>query len=437
MYEEKKMDEKLIRDISTYIDSKKDDLLETLGRYIQFHSINVEMLQEGETSEIAECQKWVARQLEGMGCFQKVDYYEMEEGRPNVVGLMEGSGGGRSLLFNSHSDVVTVSDEQSRAWTGLSPFDGGIKEGKVWGRGASDMKSGGTAMMYAVQAIKELGIRLKGDLYLTYVDGEESGRADIGIWSLIDRGYTADFGIMCEPTSMSIFNKSKGEIYFDIKISGQSTHICNRYKTIWPRKSKEERLGVNAIDKMVRLINAFAELERSWGLDYYDPDLDPGSTTLTVSVIRGGESFSAQAGQCEMTIASMFAPQLTVDDIKRQIIDTIDYVADHDYWLKDHRPEYSLPFPAKVPLNVAEDDPAVLEMKRSFEQVTGRPPNIGPSPFVGDMNYMFEKGVKCAVWGPGDIGLAHGTNEYVEIDQVLTAAKVYAATIVNWCGAVE
>ena len=259
------MDEKLIHDIGSYIDEKKEDLLETLGRYIQFRSINVEMLQEGETSEIVACQKWVADRLKSMGGFQKVDYYELEEGRPNVIGLMKGSGGGRSLLFNCHSDVVTVSEEQDRAWTGLKPFDGGVKDGKVWGRGASDMKSGGTAMLYAAQAIKDLGIRLKGDLLLTYVDGEESGRAEIGIWSLIDRGYTAGFGIMCEPTSMRIFNKSKGEIYFDIKITGQSTHICNRYKTIWPQKKKEDRLGVNAIDKMVRLINAFGELERSWG----------------------------------------------------------------------------------------------------------------------------------------------------------------------------
>ena len=327
-----------------------------------------------------------------------------------MVGLKKGSGGGRSLLFNAHSDVVMVSEEQERSWTELSPFDGGVKDGMVWGRGATDMKSGGTAMLYAAKALKDLGIELKGDLLLTYVDGEESGRAEIGIWSLIDKGYTADFGIMTEPTSVrNIYNKSKGEIYFDIKITGESTHICNRYKTIWPQWHREDQVGVNAIDKMVRLINAFNELERSWGLDYYDPTLDPGSTTLTVSMIRGGESFSAQAGECTMTVASMFVPQLRVEDISKQIIDTIDYVADHDHWLKDHRPEYSLPFPAKQPLNLPDDDERVKTVIAAYEGIMAESPVIGPSPFVGDMNYLAEKGVPCIVWGPGDIGLAHGT----------------------------
>jgi acetylornithine deacetylase len=429
-------DEKLIAEIGGYIDSQKDAMLETLKRFINFKSINIEMLGEGETSELAECQRWVKDQLEKTGYFDTIDLYELEADRPNVVGVHSSSGGSgvRSLLFNAHTDVVKVSEEQERTWTELGPFDGGVKDGKVWGRGACDMKSGGTAMIFAARALKELGIKLKGDFLLTFVDGEESGRADIGIWSLIDKGYTADFGIMTEPTNLHIFNKSKGEIYYEIKITGESTHICNRYKTIWPQRSRELQLGVNAIDKMVRLINAFNELERSWGLDYYDPDLDPGSTTLTISQINGGESFSAQAGECSMMIASMFAPQLSVEDVRKQIIDTIDYVADHDYWLKDHRPVYELPFPPKVPLNVGMDDERVKAAVSAHEQVMGESPRIGPSPFVGDMNYLFEKGVKCIVWGPGDIGQAHGTNEYVEIEQLLSAAKLYAATALNWCG---
>ena len=428
-------DDRLVEQIASFIDSERDNILQTLKRYINFRSINVEMLGDGEKSEIAECQRWVESELNRLGCFDKVDYYELEEGRPNVVGVKGGSGGGPSLLFNAHSDVVMVSEEQERGWTELSPFDGGVKDGKVWGRGSADMKSGGTAMIYAVKALKELGVELKGDLLLTYVDGEESGRADIGIWSLIDKGYTADFGIMTEPTSVcNIYNKSKGEVYYDIKITGESTHICNRYMTIWPQRNREDQVGVNAIDKMVRLINAFNELERSWGLDYHDASLDPGSTTLTVSMIRGGESFSAQAGECSMTVASMFVPELSVKDISKQIIDTINYVADHDYWLKDHRPEYKLPFPAKEPLNVPDDDERVKAVLSAYESVMGSPPVLGPSPFVGDMNYLSEKGVPCIVWGPGDIGSAHGTNEGVDIEQVLNAAKLYAASAATWCG---
>jgi acetylornithine deacetylase len=430
------MGDSLAKKIHEYIDSQKDEILATLKRYIGFRSINKEQLLEGEKTEIVECQRWLENEMKRMGYFDKVDFYELEKGRPNVVGVKRGSGGGRSLLFNTHSDVVTVSEEQKRKWTMLSPFDGGVKDGKAWGRGATDMKGGGVASLFAVKAIQALGVKLKGDLLLTFVDGEESGRAEIGIWSLIGKGYKTDFAVFCEPTNFeNIYNKSKGEIYFDIKVKGESTHICNRYKTVWPQKSKKEQIGVNAIDKMVKIINALTELERSWGLDYYDPELEPGTTTVTVSMIRGGESFSAQAGECEMTIASMFDPALTVDEVRGQLMGTIDYVASHDHWLKDHRPEVKLPFPAKVPLKVPRDSDAIKTLVGAFEAITGKAPNVRPSPFVGDVNYLFEKGVSGVNWGPGDLNMGiHGANEYVPVEQVLQAAKAYAMAAASWCG---
>ena len=426
------MNEKLIGEINAYIDSEKDNLLGMLKRYINFKSINTEQLLEGEKTEMVECQKWIAGEMEKTGFYDTVDYYELEKGRPNVAAVKKGTGGGPSLMFNAHTDVVTVSEVQKREWTELSPFDGSVKDGKVWGRGATDMKSGGTAMFYGAKAIQALGLKLKGDLMLTYVDGEESGRAEIGIWSLLDKGYKADFAVMCEPTSLRVFNKSKGEIYYDIKVVGSSTHICNRYLTLWPQA--DGQVGVNAIEKMVKIINAFSELERSWGLDFRDKDLGPGNTTLAISLIRGGESFSAQAGECELSIASMFDPNLTVQFMKDQIEGTIKFVAEHDYWMKDHMPTYSIPFPPKVPLNVPENDPGVQAVKSSVEQISGEKACITPSPFVGDANYMFEKGGKSIYWGPGLISLAHGTNEYVEVDEFIQAAKMYAATIVNYCG---
>ncbi|MFW6180309.1 MAG: M20 family metallopeptidase [Spirochaetota bacterium] len=427
--------EKLVQDIGDYIDAQKEEMLSTLKQYINFRSVNVEQLLEGEKSEIAECQKWLKGRMQEMGYFDTVDLYEMEKGRPNVAGVKKGSGGGSSLMLNTHSDVVTVSEEQRQGWTELGPFDGGVKNGRVYGRGATDMKGGGTAMLYAVKTLKELGVRLKGDLLLTYVDGEESGRAEIGCWSLLDRGYTADFAIMGEPTGLQIYNKSKGEIYLEITVHGVSTHICNRYATVWPQAAPEQQIGVNAIDKMVKIINAFAELERSWGLQYYDPDLERGSTTIAVSLLRGGESFSAQAGECFMEIASMFAPQLTVEEVKRQLLGTIECVSRFDHWLKNHPPVVNIPFPPKVPLDVPRDADSVLALAEAFRQVKGAEPAVKPSPFVGDVNYMFEKGIPGVNWGPGDLSMGiHGTNEYLPVEQLLDAAKLYAAAAVSYCG---
>jgi acetylornithine deacetylase len=121
--------------------------------------------------------------------------------------------------------------------------------------------------------------------------------------------------------------------------------------------------------------------------------------------------------------------------MKDQIEGAIRFVAQNDYWMKNHPPTLSIPFPPKVPLNVDANDPAIKAVASASEQVTGEKARVTPSPFVGDANYMFEKGVKSIYWGPGNIDLAHGTNESVDIDEFVLAAKVYAATIVNWCGA--
>jgi acetylornithine deacetylase len=152
------VDKNILKDIEQYIDTEKDRMLATLQKYIQFRSINNEMLEEGQKSEMVDCQKWVSSELESLNYFDKVEYYELEEGRPNVAALKRGSGGGRSLMLNGHSDVVVVSQEQEESWTTLAPFDGGVQDGKVWGRGATDMKAGNTAAIYAAKALKALNL---------------------------------------------------------------------------------------------------------------------------------------------------------------------------------------------------------------------------------------------------------------------------------------
>ncbi len=139
-----------------------------------------------------------------------------------------------------------------------------------------------------------------------------------------------------------------------------------------------------------------------------------------------------------MMIACMISPQTTVDNIKKQIIDTIEYVATHDYWLKDYKPEFKIPFPPKVPLDIPAGEDSIKTLVSSFEQVMESKAVVAPSPFVGDVNYMFEKGIKGVNWGPGDLSMGiHGANEHVPVDQVVAAAKLYAATAINWCGIAE
>ena len=193
--------DKVLNKIYDYIDDHRDDMLKILKEYINFRSVNTEQVLGGETTEMVACQQWVSQELEKTDYFSKVDYNEKAKGRPNVVGVRKGNGNGRSLHFNAHTDVVTVSQEQAAQWSMLSPFDGGVKDGKAWGRGASDMKAVGTAMLHAAKTLAAHDVQLKADLLLSFVNGEESGRADISVFILLDRGYTSDFSIMAKPTN--------------------------------------------------------------------------------------------------------------------------------------------------------------------------------------------------------------------------------------------
>ena len=113
---------------------------------------------------------------------------------------------------------------------------------------------------------------------------------------------------------------------------------------------------------------------------------------------------------------------------------TIDYVSNHDHWLKNRSPKVNVPFPGKEPLNVSEKDTGVAVLANAYEQVLGKPPKMGPGFFVGDANYLFEKGQKCIFFVPEnpDCGV-HGTNEYVPVEHVIGATKIYAAMAMNWC----
>ncbi len=170
------------------------------------------------------------------------------EGRPNVVGVLKGSGGGRSLLFNGHVDVIPAGAPES--WL-HGAWSGDLADGRLYGRGASDMKSGLATMTMAVKAIQESGIRLQGDVILEYtVDEELSGN---GTLACVMKGYKADGGICCETSSMRVQPGSIGRIWFEIKVQGKAAGIQRRWE------------GINAIDKGYLVTQAVADFERLQG----------------------------------------------------------------------------------------------------------------------------------------------------------------------------
>src|SRR5690554_3889785 len=123
-----------------YIERTEDELVSFLSDYLRFRSINPDMLAEGETTELRECQEWLAQQLESWQAFDDVQLIGVDTEQPNVAARRKGSGGDADLLFNGHTDVVPVTSEQEENWTIGTPWGGEVIDGKIVGRGASDMK---------------------------------------------------------------------------------------------------------------------------------------------------------------------------------------------------------------------------------------------------------------------------------------------------------
>src|SRR4029077_12194023 len=156
-----------------------------------------------------------------------------EPGRENAVGVVRGSGGGRSLIYNGHVDVVPPGDPA--IWTGGNPFSGRNDGQRIWGRGASDMKSGVVAQAFAARALADAKVALRGDLILEAVVGEEVMDHEAGVTATIKRGYTADAAVVSEPSAppapLAVVPVSPGLLWFSVTAPGKATHASMRGPT--------------------------------------------------------------------------------------------------------------------------------------------------------------------------------------------------------------
>src|SRR5688572_4089533 len=361
------------------VDERADEIIAFAAELIRQPSVNPDL----EPNDLAErpAQDWLRDQLRSFEAFDTVDSWEVEKNRPNVVAVREGIGGGRSLVWSSHTDVVPVTPEQAEQWEGAGPFSGEVRDGWLWGRGASDMKGAIAAYVMAAQILHDEGVRLQGDLILSQACGEESGRRDIGCNTILERGYRSDLAIFPEPSNFHIYPTAKGEIYFRLTVPGKSTHICNRHLVAQALPHGVERPGVSAIDNMLKYQLAILELERQWLLWRSNPNVDPGGMFVNVNTIQAGTSLTSIPDSCEATGSLLFYPDLTAAEVMAELRATIDRVTAGDAWLREHPPVLDLPLDAgsaapwvKEPVNLPFDHPAVLTIMEAMTAVTGETP---------------------------------------------------------------
>ena len=435
------MAEKLER-ILQAIDARQDEIVDFAAELIRQPSVNPDL----EPNEDAErpAQEWVRDQFEAIGGFE-IDYYEVAENRPNVVATREGAGGGRSLIWAAHTDVVPVTREQREQWVGSGPFSGEVIDGKLYGRGASDMKGAIAAYTMAANILQDEGIELKGDLKLVQSPGEEAGRRDIGCNTVLERGHKADMAIFPEPSNFAIYPTIKGELYFKLAVPGKSTHICNRHLVAQPLPHGVERPGISAIDNMLKYQMAILELEKQWNLWRSNPHVPPGGMFISINTMQAGTSLTSVPDSAEATGSLLFNPDLTSAEVMEEIRATIDRVTEADYWLRDHPPVLDLPLDSessapwvKEPVNLDPNHDAVHTIQAAMQKVTGETPEVTISPFVCDANFWFPLGQPCLVFGVGDPSWGiHGANEYLPVADLIKATKAFAATTMEWCGVTE
>jgi acetylornithine deacetylase len=340
-------------------------------------------------------------------------------GNPNVVGVLKGSGGGKSIILNSHIDVVPEGDRE--AWDD-DPYSGKIKEGKLFGRGSTDMKGGTAALLLSLEAMISLGIKLKGDVIFQSVIEEESGGA--GTLAAVLKGYKADGAIIPEPTNMKLFLKQQGSMWFRIIIKGKSAHGGTRYE------------GVNAIDKAIVVIECLRELEKQRNMRIQDPlyDNTPIPVPINIGKINSGQWPSSVPDLCIIEGRMGVAPGETLQEAERELENAIFKLEKQDKWFSEHPPKIEWFGGRWLPGSLEQNHPLMKTLIKSYETILAHLPEIEASPWGTDGGILSNIGdTPVVVFGPGTTEVAHDANEYIQLDQIIQAAKIIALSILSWC----
>jgi len=412
--------------VLTLIDQRKNEIIELLGKLVSFPSV---------TGDELEIQNFISDKLSDMGL--DVDMWEpdhdalrshpayvaVERGyanRPNVVGICRGAGNGRSLLFNGHVDVIPPGPLD--VWS-YGPFSAEIHGDRLYGRGASDMKSGLAAMTMALDSLIQLDIRLKGDVILEYtMDEELSGN---GTLACVMRGYSADAGICCETSSLHVQPACIGRIWFEISVHGKPAGIQRRWE------------GVNAIEKGYDIVKAVSNLEAIRVNELRHPLYPDNMSSLPcmVGMFESGSFPSAFPDVCILKGSIATLPGEETDEVKKSLIDHIRAFSKTDPWLRDHPPEVRFVGYCGDSAEISPAHPIVTTLSAEFKTVVRRDPHITGRQGAADTRYLIKYGhTPTVIFGPGLTEQMHSTNEWVNIDDVITATKILALTIMEWCG---
>jgi acetylornithine deacetylase len=332
------------------------------------------------------------------------ELHEVAPGRPNVVARV-GHPGGRSLMLNGHLDVVGVEGMVH------APFDADEREGRVYGRGASDMKGGVAAMCAAAVAAADSLVH--GEVIVAAVADEEFG--SLGTRALVDRGVRAEAAIVTEPTQLAIMPAHRGFVWIDVVVYGRAAHGSR-----WD-------IGVDAIRHAGLLLS---ELD---ALDVHELSLRShplaGRPSLHAALIAGGTGRSTYADRCDLKIERRTIPGET----PAQVLDEIEAACARVRSMRrDFRAEAKIAL-ARSPSDVDVGAPIVRALREALV-TRGLPTRVEGMSAWTDCAILNDAGIPAICFGPGDIRLAHAAEESISVEEIRQAAAVLERLVRQWCG---
>ena len=419
--------DELIKAIDDAIESLEEELVAFAQEIVGIPTEN----PPGEN--YPQCAQAIGNMMEKIGC--EVEYVHVPEEllpelaphgknlpRVNVIGKHKGHGERPAIHFSGHYDVVPA----GTGWT-EDPYTPVVKEGKLYGRGSSDQKSGIVSQIFAIYALKKAGIKLKGTILSSATPDEETG-GYAGLGYLVNQGYinkeNTDYCVITECLDVDkICLGHRGTLWFELETKGKQSH------------GSMPSEGINAIEKMVKLINAIkAEIEPELkGISVYPiMPMECRKSTLTITTINAGTKVNTVPNSCIASFDWRLIPEQSVAWAKEKIISVCEGLklmdADFEY-------EYK-PIMEVDPTTVPNDTEVVNAFLDSGETYLKKPLSFSISPGSDDQKYVVKQGKieQCIVYGPGPLTQAHKSDEYVPIEDMKNAAKIMALSAVKLLG---
>ncbi|MBO9610232.1 MAG: M20/M25/M40 family metallo-hydrolase [Paenibacillaceae bacterium] len=422
--------------IREWVLANESRILDHLRALIAFRTVN-----KVTSGTEAESQEYIAALLSGMGLEVELfspetvpdfrshpAYYPGKDysDRPNVVALLYGEGKGRSLLFSSHIDTA----EAAQGWTS-DPWTAYIRNNRLYGLGAYDMKGGLVASIMAVQCLLELGIRLKGDVTIESVVDEEFGGAN-GTLACRMLGREADAAIIPEPTNFAVCPASRGGALWRVTFRGTTGLSFN---------GETPQNPVYAASRFVSFLERF-ERERSRhpgpGPWYAEPDTLPVIVTRLAAGSMEAPLNDAGPTTCSVDVWVECYPGVSEDDLLEELLEAYKRDTGDDlHSSTPFAPQFDKMIRFLPGAEMAADHPLLPVLSFEAERVTGVQTPMKGAPFACDA-FMFNlhSRTPAVICGPSG-GNAHAPDEYVDIPQLMRLVELYAKTMMQWCGVHE